>query len=142
MKDASPKRQLSESELRAALGECVMRSSWFYCVAGVILAIPLSVKLKTYSPVVYLGLGGTAVDLINGISLAQLPPLLHHSPDRSSSSTSFVPCNGQAMITVLRSGKLCKHSRVQLKKPHRQVRSRKAKCKNYSARHAMPSERP
>ncbi|KAI7842771.1 hypothetical protein COHA_003519 [Chlorella ohadii] len=55
------KRQLEQE-----LSDCVLNSSWFFCVAGVALAVPLGVKKKSYWPVVYLGLGGTLLDLING----------------------------------------------------------------------------
>ncbi|PRW61191.1 Hydroxyacyl-thioester dehydratase type mitochondrial [Chlorella sorokiniana] len=54
-------------QLEQELGDCVLNSSWFFCVAGVALAVPLGVKKKSYWPVVYLGLAGTLLDLINGL---------------------------------------------------------------------------
>lgn len=55
-----------EKELQQALAGCVLDSSWFYCVAGVALAIPIGVRLNSYNPLVYLGLSGTLLDLLNG----------------------------------------------------------------------------
>jgi hypothetical protein len=98
-----------EKQLSQALADCVLDSSWFFCVAGVALAIPLGIRqkvglhcarlqalqlqltappqqwrscpgslkpqacadpkflpLQSYMPVVYLGLAGTLVDLMNG----------------------------------------------------------------------------
>ena len=39
-------RELQQQRLEAELAECVMSSSWFYCVAGVALAVPLGVRRK------------------------------------------------------------------------------------------------
>ena len=55
-----------EKELQKALAECVLDSSWLCTVVGVALSIPVSVRLKSYNPLVYLGLTGTLFDLLNG----------------------------------------------------------------------------
>lgn len=48
----------------------VQEASWFWCAAGLALAMPLGVRFKTYSPLVYFGLGGTAVDLVQGTPIS------------------------------------------------------------------------
>lgn len=78
-----------EQQLQRELGECVMGSSWIFCVLGLGLAIPIGIKTKaskwlclhclchhhcttnaihpapqSYNPVVYLGLSGTLLDLL------------------------------------------------------------------------------
>ncbi|KAK9814810.1 hypothetical protein WJX72_011894 [[Myrmecia] bisecta] len=55
-----------EKELEKAVFDCVLESSWKYCVIGLGLAVPLGVKFKSYSPLVYLGLAGTGLDLYTG----------------------------------------------------------------------------
>ncbi|KAL4458277.1 hypothetical protein ABPG75_013142 [Micractinium tetrahymenae] len=55
-----------EHELQRELSDCVLGSSWFYCVAGVALAVPIGVRRKSYMPVVVLGLAGTMLDILNG----------------------------------------------------------------------------
>ncbi|KAL4423133.1 hypothetical protein ABPG77_004816 [Micractinium sp. CCAP 211/92] len=54
-----------EEELRQELSDCVM-NNWFFCVAGVALAVPIGVRMKSYMPVVALGLAGTMLDILNG----------------------------------------------------------------------------
>ncbi|EFN54047.1 hypothetical protein CHLNCDRAFT_136121 [Chlorella variabilis] len=55
-----------EKELTSALSDCVLESSWLCTVVAVALAVPLGVRQKSYMPVVYLGLAGTVMDLLNG----------------------------------------------------------------------------
>ncbi|KAL4856377.1 hypothetical protein ACK3TF_003181 [Chlorella vulgaris] len=54
-----------EKQLGKELSDCVMGSPWF-CVAGLVLAIPLGVRSKSYMPVLYLGVAGTVLDLVTG----------------------------------------------------------------------------
>eukprot|EP00958_Prasinococcus_capsulatus_P007059 scaffold655_cov379-Prasinococcus_capsulatus_cf.AAC.16 len=63
---------LSEREARAKLGECMLKStSGLCCTVGVLLAIPIGLRLKAlasrghsrYLPILYLGMGGTAMDV-------------------------------------------------------------------------------
>jgi len=61
----NPKRQEQE------LAECVMAESWYWCAAGLALAVPLGVRFHTYTPLVYLGMGGTAIDLVQGYNACQ-----------------------------------------------------------------------
>lgn len=55
-----------ENRLKGELSECVLDSSWWGCLAGVALAIPICIKKRTYFPLVYLGAGGSALDLVIG----------------------------------------------------------------------------
>lgn len=65
---APPPPPLSVDQARAALASCVLSSSYTYCVAGVLLSVPLGVRYKTYTPLAYAGLAGTAADLLHGYS--------------------------------------------------------------------------
>ena len=49
--------------------ETVQDASWFWCTVGLAVAMPLGVRLKSYSPIIYFGLGGTATDLIQGLHI-------------------------------------------------------------------------
>jgi hypothetical protein len=51
---------------RQELASCVLSSSYKYCLGAVALAVPIGVVTKSYSPLAYAGLGGTALDLLNG----------------------------------------------------------------------------
>eukprot|EP00951_Prasinocladus_malaysianus_P018054 scaffold143380_cov45-Prasinocladus_malaysianus.AAC.1 len=51
---------------KSALADCVMSSSWKYCTFGIALAVPICVKLKSYNPLVYLGISGTLADYLEG----------------------------------------------------------------------------
>lgn len=44
-----------------------------FVAAGLALAIPVGVKLKSYNPIVYFGLAGTGLDLLTGKAADQLP---------------------------------------------------------------------
>ncbi|KAJ4755895.1 transmembrane protein [Rhynchospora pubera] len=46
----------------AALG------TWFFSVAGTLLAIPVGIKRKSLAPLVFFGTTGTMLDIIMGIS--------------------------------------------------------------------------
>jgi len=61
-------QQKRVNEAQSALASCVLSKSWFYCAAGVVVAVPLGVKLKSYTPLAYAALGGTAADLLAGYS--------------------------------------------------------------------------
>jgi hypothetical protein len=60
-----------EQQLQTALADCVFDSSWFWCLAGVLVAVPLGVKTRSYAPLLYLGAGGTALDLLQGWNRCQ-----------------------------------------------------------------------
>lgn len=62
-----------EKQLGKELSDCVMGSPWF-CVAGLVLAIPLGVRSKSYMPVLYLGVAGTVLDLVTGAPRQLLQP--------------------------------------------------------------------
>lgn len=38
----------TEQELQKELAQCVMQSSWFCCVAGVVMSIPMCIRLKVW----------------------------------------------------------------------------------------------
>mmetsp|Transcript_29144 Transcript_29144/g.82168 ORF Transcript_29144/g.82168 Transcript_29144/m.82168 type:complete len:85 (-) Transcript_29144:142-396(-) len=59
------------SKARTALAECVLNSSYKYCTLGIALAVPIGVKLKSYNPLVYLGISGTLADFLEGYSTCQ-----------------------------------------------------------------------
>ena len=56
---------------RSALAECVIDSSYKYCTLGIALAVPIGVKLKSYNPLVYLGVSGTLADFLEGYNNCQ-----------------------------------------------------------------------
>jgi hypothetical protein len=55
-----------EDELQRDLAECTLNGSWLFTLAGVALSVPLSLRFKSYNPVVYCGLTGTMLDLVTG----------------------------------------------------------------------------
>ncbi|CAL5225825.1 g8606 [Coccomyxa viridis] len=55
-----------EVQLQRELADCVMSSSWIFCLSGVALSIPFGIRSKSYLPLVYLGVGGTVLDMVNG----------------------------------------------------------------------------
>ncbi|CAL8469772.1 g9314 [Coccomyxa elongata] len=55
-----------EKKLQESLADCVLTSSWIFCLGGVALSVPFGVKYKSYLPLVYFGLGGTVLDMLNG----------------------------------------------------------------------------
>lgn len=55
-----------EDLLQRELAECTINKSWLFTVASVALSVPLSLRFKSYNPVVYCGLTGTMLDLVNG----------------------------------------------------------------------------
>ena len=61
-----------EKYLRDQLGECYISQSWMFSVAGVLIAIPLCVKLRSYNPLVYSALGGTLADLLAGMCVVMI----------------------------------------------------------------------
>lgn len=56
------------AQLQNELAECVMSHSYMWCLAGVLLSIPLGVKTRSYAPLLLLGAGGTAIDILHGWS--------------------------------------------------------------------------
>jgi hypothetical protein len=61
-----PPPQLSVDSARAQLAACVLSSSYSYCVGAALLSIPVSVRLKTYTPLGYAAIAGTGADLLSG----------------------------------------------------------------------------
>ncbi|BDA47765.1 hypothetical protein COCOBI_11-0220 [Coccomyxa sp. Obi] len=55
-----------ERKLQESLADCVLSSSWMFCLGGVALSVPFGIKFKSYLPLVYFGLGGTVLDMLNG----------------------------------------------------------------------------
>jgi hypothetical protein len=55
-----------ELDLQEQLATCMLNKSWLFTCISLIVSIPLSLRSKTYNPVVYCGLSGTMLDLLNG----------------------------------------------------------------------------
>ena len=62
-----------ELDLQEQLATCMLNKSWLFTCISLIVSIPLSLRSKTYNPVVYCGLSGTMLDLLNG-KLLQIQP--------------------------------------------------------------------
>ncbi|KQJ86725.1 uncharacterized protein LOC100846842 [Brachypodium distachyon] len=58
----SGEKQLEDCSVSNALG------TWFFSVAGALLAIPVGIKKKSLAPLVFFGTTGTMLDIIMGIS--------------------------------------------------------------------------
>ncbi|CAN6347687.1 unnamed protein product, partial [Urochloa humidicola] len=55
-------KQLEDCTVANALG------TWFFSVAGALVAIPVGIKKKSLAPLVFFGTTGTMLDIIMGIS--------------------------------------------------------------------------
>ncbi|GMH41583.1 hypothetical protein BSKO_09493 [Bryopsis sp. KO-2023] len=64
-------------EVEQNLSDCVLGKTYFATVVGCSLAIPLGVRYKSYLPLLYMGVGGTIVDLVNGYFQCQEERRLH-----------------------------------------------------------------
>ena len=64
--EGGPATQFDLDKAKSALAECILDSSFKYCTLGIALAVPVGVKLKSYNPLVYLGLAGTLGDFLEG----------------------------------------------------------------------------
>ena len=67
---------VEEEELQRQLAECTLNKSWVFSVVGLAISVPLGLKFKSYNPVVYCGLTGTMLDLLNGMLVILLAPCL------------------------------------------------------------------
>jgi len=47
---------------------CSALGTWFFSVAGALVAIPVGIKKKSLAPLVFFGTTGTMLDIIMGIS--------------------------------------------------------------------------
>lgn len=47
---------------------CSALGTWFFSVAGALVAIPVGIKRKSLAPLVFFGTTGTMLDIIMGIS--------------------------------------------------------------------------
>lgn len=52
----------------ACLYLCSALGTWFFSVAGALLAIPVGIRRKSLAPLVFFGTTGTMLDIIIGIS--------------------------------------------------------------------------
>ncbi|KAL0921987.1 hypothetical protein M5K25_005943 [Dendrobium thyrsiflorum] len=55
-------KQLEDCTVANALG------TWFFSVAGALIAIPVGIRKKSLAPLVFFGTTGTMLDIIMGIS--------------------------------------------------------------------------
>ncbi|EEF26967.1 uncharacterized protein LOC8264369 [Ricinus communis] len=55
-------KHLEDCSVANALG------TWFFSVAGALIAIPVGIKKKSLAPLVFFGTTGTMLDIIMGIS--------------------------------------------------------------------------
>eukprot|EP00898_Chlorokybus_atmophyticus_P006514 jgi/Chlat1/6864/Chrsp51S06536 len=56
-----------EKQLRSELEDCFLKnSSWACCAIGVLLAVPIGIRQRSLLPLVFLGGGGTLLDLAVG----------------------------------------------------------------------------
>ncbi|CAN6351723.1 unnamed protein product, partial [Urochloa humidicola] len=84
-------KQLEDCTVANALG------TWFFSVAGALVAIPVGIKKKSLAPLVFFGTTGTMLDIIMGISQCErehaerqmkLLEAQKHSADASAGSES------------------------------------------------------
>lgn len=76
-----------ESELQKQLAECTLQKSYMFSVACVCLAIPVSLRLKSYNPLAIGVLAGTMLDLLNGRSCLSAWATTKHSFSITGTST-------------------------------------------------------
>ncbi|KAL6509361.1 hypothetical protein OROGR_022671 [Orobanche gracilis] len=58
-------KQLEECSVSNALG------TWVFSVAGALIAIPVGIKRKSLSPLVFCGTTGTMLDIIMGVTACE-----------------------------------------------------------------------
>ncbi|KAL6533055.1 hypothetical protein OROMI_027167 [Orobanche minor] len=58
-------KQLEECSVSNALG------TWVFSVAGALIAIPVGIKRKSLSPLVFFGTTGTMLDIIMGVTACE-----------------------------------------------------------------------
>ncbi|KAG0479865.1 hypothetical protein HPP92_010487 [Vanilla planifolia] len=57
-----PEKKLEDCTVANALG------TWFFSVAGALIAIPVGIRKKSLGPLVFFGTTGTMLDIIMGVS--------------------------------------------------------------------------
>eukprot|EP00850_Spirogloea_muscicola_P001179 SM000004S15049 [mRNA] locus=s4:1044654:1044956:+ [translate_table: standard] len=62
---------VSDEEVAAALGECSLTGSWVFSVAGAALAVPLGIRARSLSPLVFLGTSGAMLDILQGFAACE-----------------------------------------------------------------------
>ncbi|KAK1315078.1 hypothetical protein QJS10_CPA06g02403 [Acorus calamus] len=58
-------KQLEDCSISNALG------TWFFSVAGALIAIPIGIRRKSLGPLVFFGTTGTMLDIIMGVSACE-----------------------------------------------------------------------
>lgn len=67
---SSPSTHVLEETLKAAKREaadCILKSSWTVTVPSVIVSVPLSVYLRSYTPLVFSACSASGIDYFRGL---------------------------------------------------------------------------
>lgn len=54
-----------------AANDCILDNSWLFSVPAALLSIPLSVRFKTFTPLVFAAVSGSGLDYVRGIKLCE-----------------------------------------------------------------------
>lgn len=67
--DSLSRKALEDSlkQAKKAAAECILKSSWTFTIPGVLASVPLSIHLKTYSPLVFTAVTASGLDYFNGL---------------------------------------------------------------------------
>lgn len=52
---------------KKAASDCILKSAWTFTIPGVALSVPISVYLKSYSPLVFTAVSASGFDYINAL---------------------------------------------------------------------------
>lgn len=52
---------------KRAMSKCVLESSWTFTVPAVLVSVPLGIRFKTYSPLVFAAITASGIDYYNGM---------------------------------------------------------------------------
>lgn len=67
--EQTPKEALEKSlkTAKQAAAECILKSSWKFTIPSVVISVPMSIYMKTYSPLVFAAVTASGLDYFNGL---------------------------------------------------------------------------
>lgn len=71
--EPTSKDELEESlnTAKRAAAECILKSSWKFTVPGVVLSVPISIYMKSYSPLLLAAVTASGLDHFNGLQICK-----------------------------------------------------------------------
>lgn len=72
--EPTPERRALEASLLEAkktLSKCTLDSAWTLTIPAVVISVPLSIRLKTYTPLVFAAVSASGLDYYLGLKKCQ-----------------------------------------------------------------------